>query len=201
MEDGKVHGGCLERLGHSHLCRHGHALNGFLDSRISSHLSLSGSHCLRHTLGYHLFEHLLIHPWIHRPAHSALHGIGNGTTYGACDSIAEVDRGIRIEPLVGAEESARMLPTALAMTAENKLLSNGVHLLTLLEHQVVGRHIVLVHQHLIFQELIAGGGGKEQIIHIVTDAQTCIQHVALISVHDGSGGILHRLVSWEESRT
>ena len=84
-----------------------------------------------------------------------------------------------------------MLPTAFIMRTEHELLREGVHFLALFQLQIVWRHVVLIHQHAVLQKLIAGGRGKEQVIHVVADSKTRVQHVTLIAVHDGSGGVLN----------
>ena len=77
------------------------------------------------------------------------------------------------------------------VTAQHKLLRQGIHLLTLFQAQIIRCHIVLVHHHPVLQVLIAGGRGEEQPVHVIADAQTRVQHIALIAVHDGSGGVLN----------
>ena len=89
-----------------------------------------------------------------------------------------------------------MLPDTLVVRTEHKLLRQGVHLLILVQLQIVGRHIVLIHQHGIVEILVAGGGGEEQALRIIADAHTCIEHVTLITVHDGCGRILHICICW-----
>ena len=84
-----------------------------------------------------------------------------------------------------------MLPTVCVVGTQHELLRERIHLLALLEAQVVGCHIVLVHQHLVVQELIAGGGGEEQLLRLVADGDTRIEHIALITVHDGGGRVHH----------
>ena len=111
VEGSKGHRGCLERLGYGHLCRHGHAANGSVNSLLGSSLgslrsrSLSDGfgHALRHHLLEHLVVHLLIHARIHRLLHSAPHGIGDGIADRPRDGIAEIDRCIGTQPLIGAE--------------------------------------------------------------------------------------------------
>ena len=83
-----------------------------------------------------------------------------------------------------------MLPTAFIMRTEYELLRQGVHLLALFQLQIVGRHVVLIHQHAVLQELITCSRGKEQVIHIVADGETCVHHVTLIAIHDSGGRVL-----------
>ena len=80
------------------------------------------------------------------------------------------------------------------MRAEHELLGDGVHLLILMKLQIVGCHIVLVHQHHILQILIAGSRGEEQFLHVVADIQAGVEHITLITVHDGGGRILHIII-------
>lgn len=47
----------------------------------------------------------------------------------------------------------------------------------------------MVHHHPVLQELVTGRGGEEQVLHIITNGKTRIQHVALIAVHEGGGGV------------
>ena len=199
MEEGEVHRGCAECLGHGHLCRHCHAANGSLHSLVGSSLSsFRGSglcsgcgHALPHHLLKHLGIHLLIHTWIHRLTHGALHGVSNGISDRAGDGIAKVDRRVGAEPLIGAEETRGVLPAARVMRTENELLRESVHLLTLLELQVVGRHVVLVHEHTVLQELIARGRREEQLFHLIADGETGGKHIATVTVHDGRRRILY----------
>ena len=93
-----------------------------------------------------------------------------------------------------------MLPVALVVRTEHKLLGNGVHLLALFQLQVVGRHIVLIHLHAVIQKLVAGGRGEEEVIHIVADAQTSVEHIALVAVHNRCRRILHRVIGRCEGR-
>ena len=190
MEDGKVERGCLERLWHSHLCTHGNAVNRFLNSSIGSSLRLFLCHSLGHSLCQHLLQHLLIHTGVHRLPHSPAHGIGDGITDRTGDSITEIDRSIGIEPLIGAEKTCGMLPAILIMRAQYKLLRQSIHLLTLFQPQEVRRHIILVHQHLIVQILIAGGRSEEQFFCFITNGNPCIEHIAFVAVHDGGGRIV-----------
>ena len=199
MEEGEVHRGCAECLGHGHLCRHCHAADGSLHSLVGSSLSsFRGSglcsgcgHALPHHLLKHLGIHLLIHTWIHRLTHGALHGVSNGISDRAGDGIAKVDRRVGAEPLIGAEETRGVLPATRVMRTENELLRESVHLLTLLELQVVRRHVVLVHEHTVLQELVTRGRGEEQLFHLIADGETSGQHIATVTVHDGRRRILY----------
>ena len=67
--------------------------------------------------------------------------------------------------------------------------------MTLFQLEIVGSHIVLIHLHSVLQELVARGRGKEQVVHVVTDGETSVQHVTLIAVHNGRSGILDGLIS------
>ena len=157
MESGEVERGGLKRLGHGHLGTHGNSIERFLNSSLSSGLCLFGSHSLGHALSNHLRQHLLVHTGIHRLLHGITHGVGDGIADGARDGIAKVNGGIGVKPLIRAEETRGMLPTTRVMRTEHKLLGDGVHLLSLIQTQIVGRHIILVHQHQIIQILVAGG--------------------------------------------
>ena len=149
MEKGEVHRRRTERLWYGHLSLHRYAADGSLYSLVGSSLSLFSSHSLRHTRSHHLLKHLLIHTRIHRLTHGTCHGIGDGIAYGAGNGLTKVNRGIGAQPLIGTKETCSMLPTVAVMRADNELLREGIHLLTLLELQVVRRHIVLVHKHTV----------------------------------------------------
>ena len=77
------------------------------------------------------------------------------------------------------------------MVTQHKLLSQRVHLLTLLQSQVVRSHIVLVHLHQVLKELVAGSRCKQQLIGVVADVQTGSEHIALVTIHDGGGRVLY----------
>ena len=101
-----------------------------------------------------------------------------------------------MEPLIAAEETRGVLPAAVAVTAESELLGERVHALALLQTEVIGRHVVLIHKHLVFQVLVAGGGGEEQLLRIVADGEPRVEHVALIAVQDGGGRVLYLQTIW-----
>ena len=190
MEGSERIGRSLERFGNSHLSTHCHTGNGFLHSCFSSSSGLFFSYSLRHALSNHLLKHLLIHTRIHGLTHSSLHSIRNGITNRTCDGVAKIHGSIGTEPLVGTIKSCGMLPTAFIMRTEHELLREGVHFLALFQLQIVWRHVVLIHQHAVLQELIAGGRSKEHVLHVVADGETSIQHVTLIAVHNGSCGVV-----------
>ena len=166
----------VEILGHSHLCTHGNPHT--VDRTLGHLLRLLGRHTLPHKTAYH------------RLKHRVLHRILNSRTNGARDGIAEVDWTICTQPLIAAKEATGVLPTRIVVRAQYELLSQGVHLLALLQTQVVGCHIVLVHIHPVLQELVAGCRSKEQMRHFVADGESRIQHVPLVAVHEGRSGIL-----------
>ena len=91
-----------------------------------------------------------------------------------------------------------MLPTAVVTTAKHELLCQGVLLLKLFQTQIVGCHVVLIHQHLVLQELVARGRGKEQSRHLVADGQSCVQHISFVAIHDGSGWVLNIVITFRQ---
>ena len=100
---------------------------------------------------------------------------------------SEGNRSIRMQPLVAAENTCRMLPYTLALRAQHHLLCQRIHLLLLHQVHVVVDNVVLIHLHTVPQILVTGGRGKQQRAEVVRDVQACIHHLTTIGVHRGGG--------------
>ena len=136
--------------------------------------------CLAHPLG----DESLRHGGDHRCVHLALDGIADRTGH----PLVEIDRTIGLQPVVGEEGSSCPIPNVTygLATLEGQLLGDGVLQLLLQNAHIVGGQIVLVHQHTVFEILVAGGGREGEISSLVLDVEARDEGVA--SVVAGKGG-------------
>ena len=74
-----------------------------------------------------------------------------------------------------------------SIALERKLLAHGILQLVLVKSQIVFGQVVLIHQHVIIQILIAGHGMKIKVIGPETDIQCCAEHVTAITRLTGGG--------------
>ena len=133
-----------------------------LGTHVYSHLFYSSLCSSPSSLSTHSLPHKATN---HSLKHRVLHGIGNRIADRTCDAIAKEHGCIGVKPLVRSEQTCSMLPTTweyltnqtLVVATQHKLLSDGIHLLSLIQLQIIACHIVLVHQHQVVQVLIAGG--------------------------------------------
>ena len=73
----------------------------------------------------------------------------------------------------------------LSVTAQGEFLGQRILLLQLLQVHIVGHQIILIHLHVVAQILPRGDAGQQPRACIVTDVQSCVQHLALIGIHRG----------------
>ena len=72
------------------------------------------------------------------------------------------------------------MPTALIVALECKFLCQGIAQLVLVNRNKINAAIIIVHQQVVLQQLVAGVGSKIETIGLILDSQARGQHVALV---------------------
>ena len=72
------------------------------------------------------------------------------------------------------------MPAALIITLHRELLREGVAELVLVDAYEVNVGVVIVHQQVVLEQLVAGVRMEVEAVALILDGQTSVQHVALI---------------------
>ena len=100
----------------------------------------------------------------------------------------EFYRTICLQPHMGEECTLGKMPETeeRLTTLKCELLSNRILQLILLQAQIISRKIILIHLHIVIQELIAGSRSKIPFRSFMTKIDTRKQHVAAINPRECS---------------
>ena len=85
-----------------------------------------------------------------------------------------------LQPLVAAEDTRCPVPAATVVVLERKLLSQRIAQLILVHRDEVHIAVVVIHQQVILQQLVAGVRCEVKTVGLILDSQTCGQHVTLV---------------------
>ena len=145
----------------------------------------SRSRRIGRSLGHSLIHHLLHH----RSMDGGIHLLLNGVAYLRGHRLVEEHGSIGLQPLTGEEAAHGPIPESAhgTIALEGDFLGEGVLKLLLQDVHVRGREIILIHEHAVFQILVAGDGREVEAPARIAQFEARDEIVSSIGAWEGRG--------------
>ena len=130
-----------------------------------------------HTTGYHARCNAAGHAGEDGVVHRCVDGCGDGRA-----KVTSEVNGSRVgQPFAREERTGCPLPTSLGVTLEGQFLGHSIHVLSLAHEVEVARRVVDVHQQVVMQMLVGGGGEEVEATGGILEVEACGEHIAAVA--------------------